>query len=89
MTIKYNILICRWAEKLRNEDLYLFDLNHFHLLWDAEQADEMPSVELNPRLHSLTGDLRSKHLVIDAARQVTHDGYRMVCMCCCLVEPMA
>jgi hypothetical protein len=64
-------LICRWADKLRNEDLYLFDLNHFHLLWEAEEGGDMPDVAINPRLHSLKGDLRSKHLVIDAARQVS------------------
>jgi hypothetical protein len=30
----------------------------------------MPDVPINPRLHSLQGELRSKHLVIHAARQV-------------------
>jgi hypothetical protein len=62
--------VCRWADKLRNEDLYLFDLNHFHLLWDAEQAGDVSNVALNPRVQPLQGELRKKHLVIDAARQV-------------------
>ena len=39
-------------------------------MWDAEAAGEMPDVAMNPRLHALQGELRGKHLVIDAARQV-------------------
>ncbi|WIA33831.1 hypothetical protein OEZ86_006940 [Tetradesmus obliquus] len=63
------VITDEWADRLRSEDLYLFDLNHFHLLWDADAAGEMPDVAMNPRLHALQGELRGKHLVIDAARQ--------------------
>jgi hypothetical protein len=39
----------------------------------------MPDVAINPRLHGLQGELRAKHLVIDAARQV-RSGYVWVCL---------
>lgn len=72
LTMLFAVLLlhCSWADKLRHQDLYLFDLSHFHLLWEAEQAQHMPDEKLNPNLTPLEGELRSKHLVIDANRQV-------------------
>lgn len=55
---------------MRHQDLYLFDLNHFHMLWDVDDSCSMPEGSLNPNLHQLQGELRAKHLVIDANRQV-------------------
>eukprot|EP00878_Enallax_costatus_P005717 GHUV01005995.1.p1 GENE.GHUV01005995.1~~GHUV01005995.1.p1 ORF type:complete len:555 (+),score=157.92 GHUV01005995.1:244-1665(+) len=57
------------ADQLRNQDLYLFDLNHFHQLADAEDEDNLPEVGMNPRMPELPQQYREKHLVIDAHRQ--------------------
>lgn len=55
---------------MRNQDLYLFDLDHFQQLADAEDQQQLPDEPMNPRLPPLPQEYRNKHLVIDAHKQV-------------------